>query len=52
LNPTPTGNRPPPATPVFDSRDLFGEATRIHIQHAGKTYVLQITRQGKLILTR
>ncbi|MCZ7597959.1 MAG: hemin uptake protein HemP [Gammaproteobacteria bacterium] len=27
-------------------------ATRIHIQHAGKTYILQITRQGKLILTR
>jgi len=37
--------------PTFTSRELFGEHNRIRIQHEGRVYALQITRQRKLILT-
>jgi hemin uptake protein HemP len=36
----------------LSSKDLFGQATRIRIEHGDGEYLLQITRQGKLILTR
>lgn len=36
----------------FDSRQLFGDRTEIDIRHAGETYRLRITRQGKLILNK
>ena len=36
----------------LSSQDLFGSATRVHIEHRGCAYLLQITRQGKLILTK
>ncbi len=38
--------------PVYRSRDLFREGKRVHIEHDAGTYTLQITRQGKLILTK
>lgn len=34
------------------SRDLFGQETRVEIEHSGEIYLLQITRHGKLILTK
>lgn len=34
------------------SKDLFGGARRLEIEHRGEIYRLQITRQGKLILTK
>ncbi len=36
----------------LDSRDLFGDAQEILINHVGQEYRLRITRQGKLILTK
>ena len=36
----------------ISSRELFASADRIEIEHRGATYRLQITRQGKLILTK
>lgn len=37
---------------TLDSLELFGSCQRIDIQHQGEVYRLQITRQGKLILTK
>lgn len=42
------GNRPAP----LSSSELFQGQTRIEIDHQGELYRLQITRQGKLILTK
>lgn len=36
----------------IDSRDLFGEAVVLLIDHGGETYSLRRTRLGKLILTK
>lgn len=36
----------------LDSRDLFRDQRRIDIVHGDQTYHLQITRLGKLILTK
>ncbi|MCB1800526.1 MAG: hemin uptake protein HemP [Gammaproteobacteria bacterium] len=41
-----------PRLPTFSSLDLFGSWRCIHIEHQGQVYRLQITRQGKLILTK
>lgn len=50
---------PPPAKPavpnperVVTTRDLLGGAHRIWIEHAADRYLLQVTRSGKLILTK
>ena len=37
---------------VVDSRELLGGAHRIWIEHAAERYLLQVTRSGKLILTK
>lgn len=34
------------------SRELFGEARLVFIEHDGETYALRLTRLGKLILTK
>lgn len=34
------------------SSELFGDQRRVIIEHADLDYILQITRQGKLILTK
>ncbi len=48
------GERPPlvQAVRTIDSLSLFGAAQQVLIAHQGETYKLQITRQGKLILTK
>lgn len=40
------------SAPRLSSKDLFGSGTRISIAHGDQIYVLQITRHGKLILTK
>ena len=46
----------PPARPtterVVSTKDLLGGAHRIWIEHAAERYLLQVTRSGKLILTK
>jgi hemin uptake protein HemP len=34
------------------TRELFGGAHRLWIEHAAERYLLQVTRSGKLILTK
>lgn len=36
----------------LSSTELFRSGNRVEIDHRGTTYRLQITRQGKLILTK
>lgn len=38
--------------PRLHSKELFGSAREIVIEHAGDEYRLRLTRQGKLILTK
>lgn len=42
----------PPAERVVTTRELLGGAHRIWIEHATERYLLQVTRSGKLILTK
>jgi hemin uptake protein HemP len=48
--------QPAPARPgterVVSTRELLGGAHRIWIEHAAERYLLQVTRSGKLILTK
>jgi hemin uptake protein HemP len=37
---------------VISTRDLLGGAHRVWIEHAAERYLLQVTRNGKLILTK
>jgi hemin uptake protein HemP len=37
---------------VVSTKELLGGAHRIWIEHAAKRYLLQVTRSGKLILTK
>ena len=51
----PAGTMPAPrAMPerVITTRELLGGAHRIWIEHAAQRYLLQVTRSGKLILTK
>jgi len=36
----------------IDSRELMGDARRLVIVHRGEEYILQVTRAGRLILTK
>ena len=42
----------PPNERVVTTKDLLGGAHRIWIEHAAERYLLQVTRSGKLILTK
>lgn len=42
----------PPPAPVIRSRDLFEGSNTLRIEHEGQTYLLRITRENKLILTK
>jgi hemin uptake protein HemP len=42
----------PTAERVVTTQELLGGAHRIWIQHAAERYLLQVTRSGKLILTK
>jgi hemin uptake protein HemP len=46
--------RPKQARPerVVSTRELLGNAHRIWIEHSTERYLLQVTRSGKLILTK
>jgi hemin uptake protein HemP len=37
---------------TYTSRELFRDQRQIQIAHDGQTYLLRITRQGKLLLTK
>lgn len=43
---------PPVMQPRLSSRNIFGNAREVVIEHAGEEYRLRLTRQGKLILTK
>jgi hemin uptake protein HemP len=43
---------PPEPDRVVTTRDLLGGAHRLWIEHAAERYLLQVTRSGKLILTK
>jgi hemin uptake protein HemP len=45
------GKKPVNSPAVFESAELFGEASVVLIRHAGREYRLRRTRLGKLILT-
>lgn len=47
----PPATRPGPER-VVTTKDLLGGAHRIWIEHAAERYLLQVTRSGKLILTK
>ncbi|MCA8928109.1 MAG: hemin uptake protein HemP [Alphaproteobacteria bacterium] len=40
------------ATPRVESQDLLRDGRRVIIVHRGEEYVLQVTRAGRLILTK
>jgi hemin uptake protein HemP len=49
----------PPAAPANDTRcrrllssELFKGSTVVEIDHAGQRYLLRVTRENKLILTK
>lgn len=45
--------QPPPRTErVISTRELLAGAHRVWIEHAAERYLLQVTRSGKLILTK
>ena len=56
--PPPAATQPAATVPavaperVVSTRDLLGGAHRIWIEHAAERYLLQVTRSGKLILTK
>lgn len=58
MNPQPTSperSSPPEKTenrPRIDSEKILGGATTIEIEHAGQCYLLRVTRENKLILTK
>ncbi len=39
-------------TPVYDAHDLITDGVKAEIVLDGQTYILRITRAGKLILTK
>lgn len=48
----PAHNAPPRPERVVTTRELLAGAQRIWIEHAAERYLLQVTRSGKLILTK
>ena len=49
--PTRSATSPVPERSV-STKDLLGGAHRLWIEHAAERYLLQVTRSGKLILTK
>ena len=50
--PDDANREPGAATRRYDSEALFGARNVILIRHAEQDYVLRVTRNGKLILTK
>ncbi|MBL8430155.1 MAG: hemin uptake protein HemP [Dechloromonas sp.] len=40
------------ARPRIDSEKILGGSTAVEIEHAGQRYLLRVTRENKLILTK
>ena len=38
--------------PCLNSAQILGGASAVEIEHAGQRYVLRVTRENKLILTK
>lgn len=49
---TPRNSGSRPDVPVYNSQVLFADGPVVYIDHQGERYRLQLTRQGKLILTK
>jgi hemin uptake protein HemP len=49
---TPRATAPPAQERVVSTRELLAGGHRLWIEHAAERYLLQITRSGKLILTK
>jgi hemin uptake protein HemP len=51
---SPAAETPPrgPAIPLLQSKELFGSAREILIEHSGGFYRLRVTHSNKLILTK
>jgi hemin uptake protein HemP len=49
--PKPGSAKPAPERSV-STKELLGGAHRLWIEHAAERYLLQVTRSGKLILTK
>ncbi|MCF6445268.1 hemin uptake protein HemP [Nereida sp. MMG025] len=43
---------PDPQIKLIDARELLGDATRVGLMLDGMLYMLRLTRNGKLILTK
>lgn len=58
MNPQPPSSEAtPPAEKTetrrrIDSETILGGATTVEIEHAGQRYLLRVTRENKLILTK
>ncbi|PKO87212.1 MAG: hemin uptake protein HemP [Betaproteobacteria bacterium HGW-Betaproteobacteria-10] len=57
MNLPPSPEPTPPAgmtetRPRIDSEMILGGATTVEIDHAGQRYLLRVTRENKLILTK
>lgn len=42
----------PETRPRIDSEKILGGASIVEIEHAGQRYLLRVTRENKLILTK
>lgn len=47
-NPAP----PQPPAPLLHSGELFRDGKVVYIEHQGQVYLLRLTRENKLILTK
>ena len=58
MNPQPPSNEQHPLTettetrPRINSEKILAGATTVEIEHAGQRYLLRVTRENKLILTK
>ena len=50
--PLPSPLSMPAPAPRMDSAELLKGASSVEIQHAGQRYLLRVTRENKLILTK
>ena len=50
--PTPASPPSSPAPPATTTRELLGESKTLRIEHNGEFYVLRLTRNDRLILTK
>lgn len=55
-SPSQPSQNPPPASgidrPRVNSSDLLQGTSAVEIEHAGQRYLLRVTRENKLILTK